>query len=101
MAEVVPDSALGFSKALCKIPSMSTLTMDLQATLKKLDPDSASKLERLVRDAMALAEPSGSATTAIDAKGWPVGHFEKFAGCLAEEDWDIPADPPPESAPNW
>ena len=80
---------------------MSTLTLDLQATLKELDPDSATKLERLVRDAMALAEPPKTKPVAVDAKGWPVGHFEKFAGCLAGEQWDLPDDPPPEPTPEW
>lgn len=80
---------------------MSTLSLDLQATLKELDSDAASKLERLVRDAMALAQPSKSkAAGALDANGWPVGHFEKFAGCLAGEDWDPPTDPPPEPTPS-
>jgi hypothetical protein len=80
---------------------MSTLTVDLQATLRKLDPDSASKLERLVRDAMALADGSPPRSGEVDANGWPVGHFEKFAGCLAGEDWEPPADPPPEPSPEW
>lgn len=80
---------------------MSTLTADLQATLKKLDRDSASKLERLVRDAMALAQVSETKSGKVDANGWPVGHFVKFSGCLAGEDWDPPADPPPESTPEW
>lgn len=78
---------------------MSTLALDLQATIEELDPDSATKLERLVRDAIALAQPSKSKSPAVDANGWPVGHFEKYAGCLAGEDWDPPADPPPEPAP--
>lgn len=81
---------------------MSTLTLDLQATLKELDADSATKLERLVRDAIALAQPSKTkpaAAVAVDKNGWPVGHFEKFAGCLAGEDWNPPADPPPEPTP--
>ena len=48
---------------------MSTVTLDLQATLKELDPDSASKLERLVRDAIALAQPSKAKPVEVDAKG--------------------------------
>ena len=82
-------------------PAMSTLAVDLQATLKELDPDSALKLERLVRDAIALAQPSKSKPGPVDAKGWPVGHFEKFAGCLAGEEWEPPDDPPPELVPDW
>lgn len=80
---------------------MSTVTLDLQATLKGLDADSAAKLERLVRDAIDLAQPSKAKPVEVDAKGWPVGHFEKFAGCLAGEPWDLPDDPPPEPTPEW
>lgn len=80
---------------------MSTLAADLQTTLKQLDPDSASKLERLVRDAMALAQPPKSKVGEVDANGWPVGYWEKFAGCLADEEWDLPDDPPPEPTPEW
>ena len=80
---------------------MSTLAADLQAAIAELDPDSATKLERLVRDAMALAQPSQPRPVEVDAKGWPVGHFEKYAGCLAGEEWEPPADPPPEPTPEW
>ena len=96
-----PDSGVGISDSLWKRPAMSTLTADLQATIAELDPDSASKLERLVRDAMALAQPSKAQPVAVDAKGWPVGYWEKFAGCLAGEQWDLPDDPPPEPIPEW
>ena len=99
MAEV--NSALGISGGLWQVPIMSTLAVDLQTTLKKLDPDSASKLERLVRDAMELAQISKISSKAVDANGWPIGHFEKFAGCLAGEDWDPPADLPLEPTPEW
>ena len=80
---------------------MSKLAVDLQTTLKQLDPDSASKLERLVRDAIDLAQPTKTKPGAVDANGWPVGHCEKFAGCLADEQWDLPDDPPPEPTPEW
>lgn len=80
---------------------MSTLAAELQTTLRQLDTDSASKLERLVRDAIDLARGPKSKVEAVDANGWPVGHFEKFAGCLAGEDWDPPADPAPEPTAEW
>ncbi len=80
---------------------MGTLAVDLPTTLKQLDPDSASKLKRLVRDAIALAQPSKAITGAVAANGWPIGHFEKFAGCLAGEVSDLPDDPPPEPTPEW
>ena len=79
---------------------MSALTNELEQTLSELDGHSAIALERLVRDAIALARPAKSiGTTALDAKGWPVGYFEKYAGCLAGDDWQPPADPPPEPTP--
>lgn len=80
---------------------MSTVTLDLQATLEELDADSASKLERLVRDAIDLVQPTRMKPSQMDAKGWPVGHFEKFAGCLSGEEWNPPADPPPEPSSQW
>ena len=94
-------SAIGISTGLWQLVVMSTLTLDLQAILEKLDSDSASKLERLVRDAIDLAQPSKAVPVEVDAKGWPVGHFEKFAGCLAGEQWDPPLDSPPEPTPEW
>lgn len=93
------DSAFGKPDGLWQIFAMSTLAVGLQTTLKQLDPDSASKLERLVRDAIDLAQPSKTKLGAVDANGWPVGYWEKFAGCLAGEDWDLPDDPPPRANP--
>jgi hypothetical protein len=80
---------------------MSTLTLDLQAALKELDPDSAAKLERLVRDAMALAEPAKAKPGPVDANGWPVGYFEETAGCFANEPFDFPADLALEPIAKW
>ena len=83
---------------------MSTLTLDLQATLKQLDPDSATKLERLVRAAMALVQPDKKAArpaTEVDKNGWPVGFFADTAGCFANEPFDFPADLPLEHIANW
>lgn len=77
---------------------MSTLAFDLQHTLQELDSDSASKLERLVRDAIALARPKTSSPTKteeVDANGWPIGYFERTFGCAAGEEWELPDDPPP------
>ena len=93
------DSAVGTSEGLWQRFAMSTLTTDLQAAIAELDPDSATKLERLVRDAMALAQPAKAKSGEVDAKGWPVGHFQKYEGCLAGEEWEPPADPPPEPTP--
>ena len=77
---------------------MSAVPQELAETLSKLDSQSATALERLVRDAMALVR-STKRDGAADANGWPVGYFEKYAGCLAGDDWQPPADPPPEPTP--
>ena len=94
-------SAIGIAAGLWQLVVMSTLTLDLQAILEKLDSDSASKLERLVRDAIDLARPSKATPVEVDAKGWPLGYWEKFAGCMAGEQWDLPDDPPAEPTPEW
>ena len=76
---------------------MSLLTADLQTTLTEVDSDTAIKLERLVRDAMALVRAQKQAGhMAVDSNGWPVDHFEQYAGALAGDNWSSPADPPPE-----
>lgn len=79
----------------------SRVTLDLQATLEKLDGVAASKLERLVRDAIDLAQPSAVESKELDAHGWPKGYWEKFAGCFANEEWDVPEDNAPEPTPDW
>jgi hypothetical protein len=85
---------------------MSAIALKLQETLASLDPAEATLLERLVNDALALvkrrapAKPNG----AVDANGWPVGHFEKYAGIFANEPFDMPEDSPPEpnvAATDW
>ncbi len=53
---------------------MSTLAVDLQTTLNQLVPDSASKLERWLRDAIDLAQPSKTKLGAVDTNGWPIGY---------------------------
>ncbi|HET6250513.1 MAG TPA: hypothetical protein VFE47_22690 [Tepidisphaeraceae bacterium] len=81
---------------------MSGVTLELQKALNQLDKQSAALLERLVRDALALVgqrrEPDEGET---DAMGWPAGHFKKYAGSLAGDDWAPPADPPAEPASGW
>lgn len=79
---------------------MSAVPQELADTLSKLDSRSASALERLVRDAMALVR-STKRDGSADSKGWPVGYFEQTAGCFAGEPFDIPSDLPPEPTPRW
>jgi hypothetical protein len=80
---------------------MSGVTSELEQALNQLDARSAVLLEQLVRDALALVRQKGFVKNGIpvDAMGWPVGHFERYAGCLAGDDWQPPADPPAEPVP--
>jgi len=78
---------------------MSAIALKLQQTLATLDPAEATLLERLVNDALALVRRrSGKQeSAAVDANGWPVGHFEKYAGIFADEPFDMPVDTAPEA----
>ena len=78
---------------------MNGVALELEETLRRLDPLAAAALEQLVRGALALA--TRPTPDAVDAKGWPLGYFEKYAGSLAGDDWEPPADPPPEPTPEW
>jgi hypothetical protein len=80
--------------------AMSGVSSDLEHALTQLDPRSAILLEQLVRDALALVRENNP-HAAVDPNGWPVGHFEKYIGCLAGDDWQPPLDPPPESVPTF
>ncbi len=81
--------------------SMSTLTIELSNELAaRLEAVSAAQKVRPAEwatEAVARAlPPKGS-----EEKAWPAGYFEKYAGCLAGDDWQPPADPPPERTPEW
>ncbi len=82
---------------------MSGIASELERALTEADASSAALLEQLVRDALVLFRQKGlpAADAAVDANGWPVGYFEKYAGCLAGDDWQPPTDPPPDPTPNW
>ena len=71
---------------------MSTVTLELEQALNQLDAQSATLLERLVRDALALVRQKNSPSNATDAKGWPAGYFERTAGSFANEPFDLPDD---------
>jgi hypothetical protein len=80
---------------------MSGVTSELEQALNQMDARSATLLEQLVRDALALVRQKGLVTsgTPVDAMGWPVGYFQKYVGCLAGDDWQPPLDPPPDPVP--
>jgi hypothetical protein len=53
---------------------MSILAEQLDATLQKLTPSVASRLERLVRDAMAMACPDGEKSDVSSSQQQPMEH---------------------------
>lgn len=76
--------------------AMSAIALKLEQTLASLDPSHATFLERLVSDALELVKARPA--VAVDARGWPIGHFEKYAGSFANEPFDEPVNLPPESS---
>lgn len=80
---------------------MSNVTSELEETLHQLDARSATLLERLVRDALALVRQGSSPSGSTDSKGWPLKYFEQTAGSFANEPLEPPDDPPPAPNPEW
>ena len=83
---------------------MSALELEIAETLKTLDPARARAFERALHDLLSVvrrdeAGPEATKAAAVDANGWPLGYWEKFAGCLAGDDWEPAPDPPPEDHP--
>jgi len=76
--------------------AMSAIAIELEQTLASLDSTQATLLERLVSDALKLVKAKSSPPS-VDANGWPLGHFEKYAGSFAHETLEEPVDLPPES----
>jgi hypothetical protein len=80
---------------------MSSICVDLENALARLDPSSAAALERLVRDSLALLESRVVHGQELDARGWPVGYFDRTEGSFAGEPLEAPEDPPAEFLPRW
>lgn len=81
---------------------MSSLAIDVDQVLSRLDPDTAQLLERAVRDALALAEHrAANGAVSTDALGYPVGYFEATAGSFANEPLEAPTELPPQTRESW
>jgi len=66
---------------------MHKVVEELDQRLSQLDRATAEQVERLVRDALALA---GDSAHAPASQQWPEGYFERTAGALAGERIDRP-----------
>ena len=67
---------------------MSTLAQEVDATLDHLDPATAAKFKRLIRDAVALVSPTASEkpAAALDQ-----AYFDSVVGAFADVDFHRPA----------
>lgn len=66
---------------------MTAIAVELDQKLQKLDPETAASVERLVRDALQLAEQRKA-----NGSAWPAGFWEKI-----REDWGPePFERPPQ-----
>jgi hypothetical protein len=66
---------------------MKAIAQELESRLAQLAPPIADQVERLVRDALALAD--GAAARPV-SDGWPEGYFSRTAGALAGEEFRRP-----------
>lgn len=65
---------------------MNKVAQELDQRLQQLDRATAEHVERLVRDALALAgAATGGGAPADGLRQWPEGYFERTAGALAGE----------------
>ena len=71
---------------------MSTLAIELDTIMNGIDPITAARLDRAVRDVMALAKPhiSGEKVARLAEKGFPPGYFDQTAGAFADLEFDRP-----------
>jgi hypothetical protein len=80
---------------------MSSLANDLDRVMGQVDQVTATLLEQTVRDALALAQRTGSARDAVDSMGYPIGYFESTAGSFANEPLNAPQDFEPQPREWW
>lgn len=66
-------------------PTLHSISRELNAVLERLDPQTASLLERTVRDAVALADRKRPSSIDTDSNGYPAGYFEATEGSFAGE----------------
>lgn len=81
---------------------MTSLAIEVDRVLNRLDPVTSELFDRTVRDAIALADRIAPAEQeAVDAMGYPIGYFKENFGALAGQPFDEPDDPPPQAREDW
>ena len=74
---------------------MNAIARELDEKLKALDPATAAAVERLVREALALAAQSKP------VRSWPAGFFKVTAGAFAGEPFERPPQGDSETRSRW
>lgn len=70
---------------------MSALALEIDAALNSLDPATAAKLERLVRDALALVKPGAEAVLASNNPAkLDAAYFNSVIGAFSDVEFDRP-----------
>lgn len=82
------------SKLTIELPDDLTARLEAVSAAKQMPP------AQWATEAVVRALPAATSGAVADSR-WPDRYFEKYAGCLADDDWKPPADPPPEDTPAW
>ncbi len=77
---------------------MSSLAHELDERLNALSPNAAARLERMVREALAIVKEP---TTKVNSNGWPEDYFESTAGALADVAFERPPQGEYEKRAEW
>ncbi len=81
---------------------MTSLAMEVDRVLNRLDPVTSELFDRTIRDAIALADRiAPEEQEAVDAMGYPIGHFEATVGSFANEPLEIAPDLPMAAREDW
>jgi len=80
---------------------MSSLALELDRMLGRVDPETATALATAVREAMAQAVQRATSAPPTDSLGYPVGYFESTAGSFASEPLDVTAELPMQTRESW
>ncbi len=78
---------------------MSSVVEELDSVLKRVDSRMAQRIERLVRDLIAVIDVLPNQK--VESKGRSEGYFERIPGCLAEEEFERPVQLPYEKREEW
>jgi hypothetical protein len=80
---------------------MNPIAIELDQKLQSFDRDTAASVERLVRDALQLAEKKPAPAGNLEAIAAHRAHIAKFAGIWAGDDFARPPQGESEKREDW